>query len=211
MIASPGFQEPAQESTIDVERLKSWAVPFLRNLASLLILGLLGVWLFPAQLSWAGEQARTRPWRTLLTGLLVFTLGWIIAFLAFVLILVLALFFYWLSLPTLGFLAGTLGLTGLGLAVSIFWLSIAYFSKLIVALLFGTLLFKRFKPKYAQSRIWPLLAGVVLYALLASIPYLGWLLAVLATLAGLGALWMVSSPSGLQEGKTAPLLQPTGD
>jgi hypothetical protein len=205
------FKPPQQGSTIDVERLQSWAVPFIRNLASLLILGLLAVWLVPAQLSWAGEQARTSPWRALLNGLLVVFLGWIIALLVRAMILILALFFYWVSLPNLGFLVGTLGLTGLGLLLSIFWLSIVYFSKLIVAFLVGSLLIKRLKPGTLPRRIWPLLIGVTLYALLASIPYLGWLVATLTTFIGLGALWMVVRPPRLVEGVLAASLQPAGE
>jgi hypothetical protein len=175
----------------------------------LLILGLLVVWLVPAQLSDAVEQTRRKPWRALLTGLLVFVLGWVIAFLLFLLILALAIFLYWLSLPTLGFLAGMLGLMGLGLAVTVFWLSITYFSKIIIATLVGTLLFKRFIPKYAHSRVWPLLTGVILYALLASIPYLGWLIAVITTFFGLGALWMVSKPrAALSEDQSVAQPQP---
>jgi hypothetical protein len=205
------FQTPPQPgSPIDVPRLKAWAVAFLRTLASLLIIGWLAVWLVPAQLSWAGEQVRTGPGRALLTGLLVFVVGWFTALLALALILALAFFLYWVSLPTLGFLVGALGLMGLGLAVTVFWLSIAYFSKLIVAYLAGGLVFQRLLPKYAHSRIGALLAGVSLYALLASIPYLGWVISVVATLFGLGALWMVSKPRRLK-GSSAPVEPPEAE
>ena len=172
---------------------KSGRSPFLRNLVSLLILGLLIIWLAPAQLTMASEQTRLKPWRALLTGLLVFVLGWIVAVLIFVLVLALAFFFYWVSLPNLGFFTGAFGLMALGFALSIFWLSIAYFSKIVIAFLVGSLIFKRFIPQRSQVRIWPFLTGVFLYALLASIPYLGWLIAVVTTLFGLGAIWMLSN------------------
>jgi type IV secretory pathway VirB2 component (pilin) len=188
-----GLQSPRQAGAIDIARIQSWAGPMLRNLAALLILGLLVLWLLPAQLSFAGEQARIKPWRTLLTGLLVFVIGWFAALLALLLILALAFFLYWVSLPTLGFFVGALGLTSLGLVLSLFWLSIAYFSKIIIAFLCGSLLFKRFLPKYAHYRILPFLTGVILYALLASIPYLGWLIAVIVTFLGLGAIWTLST------------------
>jgi hypothetical protein len=188
-----GLQSSQQAGAIDVERLKSWAIPLLRNLVALLILGLLVLWLLPAQLSYAGEQVRIKPWQSLLTGLLVFVVGWFIALLALILILALAIFFYWVSLPNLGFLTGTLGLSVLGITLSIFWLSIAFFSKIIVAYLCGILFFKRFLPKYTQRRIWPFLLGVFVYALLASIPYLGWLIAVIVTFLGLGAIWKLSA------------------
>jgi cytoskeletal protein CcmA (bactofilin family) len=185
-------QSSARTNAIDVQKVQAWGVSLLRNLVALLLLGLLTVWLAPMQLSMASEQTRIRPWRSLLAGLLVFVLGWIVALLIFVLVLALALFFYWVSLPTLGFFTGTIGLMTLGVVLSIFWLSIAYFSKIVIAFLVGSLIFKRFLPKYAQTRIWPFLTGVVIYALLASIPYLGWLIAVVATLFGLGAIWLLS-------------------
>ena len=193
LIVDQSIQSPKQAMAIDVARLNSWAGPMLRNLVTLLILGLLVLWLLPAQLSYAGEQVRIKPWRTLLTGLLVFVIGWFAALLILILILALAFFFYWISLPTLGFFTGAMGLTSLGLVLSLFWLSIAYFSKIIVAFLCGSLLFKRFLPKYAHYRILPFLTGVILYALLASIPYLGWLIAVIVTFLGLGAIWTLSN------------------
>jgi hypothetical protein len=180
----------AQQQGIDTARLQAWVIPTLRNLAALLILGLLVVWLQPAQLSWAGEKLRASPWRSLGTGLLVFIVGWILVLLLTALIIVLAIFFYWVSLPNLGFLVGTLGLGSMGVGISIFWLSIMYFSKIVVATLVGKLLFRRFIPKYANNRILPFLVGVVIYVLLASIPYLGWLIMVIATLLGLGAIWI---------------------
>ena len=183
-------KSPRPSNAIDTEALKSWAVPMLRNLVGLLLLGLLVVWLVPVQLHLTSEQVRLRPWRALLYGLLVFVLGWLAALLAFALILVLAIFFYWASLPNLGFLTGAFGLMSLGLIITIFWLVIAYFSKIIVAYLVISVIFKRWIPSLAKNRVLPLVIGVVLYALLASIPYLGILIAVIATLIGLGGLWM---------------------
>lgn len=159
----------------------------------------------------ASEQTRIKPWRALLTGLLVFVVGWIVALLILVLILALAFFFYWVSLPTLGFFTGAIGLMTLGLAVSIFWLSIVFFSKIVIAYLVGSLIFKRFFPQYAQTRIWPFLTGVILYALLASIPYLGWLIAVITTLFGLGAIWMLSSTRKQTEDKSVAQVEAEGE
>jgi hypothetical protein len=209
--AGPEFRAPFQASTIDVERLRSWAVPFLRNLGALLILGLLAVWLAPMQLIASREQARQHPWRALGTGLVVFFFGWILVLLVFLLVLALAIFLLWISLPNLGFLTGTIGLSALGLAVSVFWLSIVFFSKLVVAAMIGSMLFKRFFPKYAQSRVWPFVVGAVIYALLASIPYLGWLIMVISTFLGLGALWMVAFQHSQPQDTSMPGLAPAGE
>jgi membrane associated rhomboid family serine protease len=96
-------------------------------------------------------------------------------------------------------------------AVSIFWLSIADFGKIVFAFLLGSLILKLFIPKYAQTRIWPFLAGVVLYALLAPIPHTDWLIAVVGTLFGLGAIWMLSRLGKQPEDHSEAELQPAGE
>ncbi|MEJ2710887.1 MAG: polymer-forming cytoskeletal protein [Anaerolineales bacterium] len=189
-----GQQTAQQAAQIDAERLQSWAADLLRNLIALLVLGLIGAWLVPAPINWAGEKIKQAPWRMALSGLTVYIVGWFIVFLIFLLIVGLAFFFYSVTLANMGFLLGTLGLTGLGLGVSVFWFSIAYVSKLIIAILVGRLLLQRLAPRYAQSNLWPTLLGIVLYALVASIPYLGWVVATIVTFFGLGALWAVSVP-----------------
>ena len=197
-----GQQQMAQQapSQIDVERLKTWGLTLLRNLVALLVIGLLGIWLVPTPVNWASEKVRQSPWRMALSGVTFFLGGWFVAILAFFLILALAIFFYTLSLPNLGFLLGALGLMGLGLGVSVFWLAIAYVSKLIVAILIGRLLLQWLAPRISQNNnLWSLLLGVILYALVASIPYLGWVIATVVTFIGLGALRMVSFPSTPQQ------------
>jgi hypothetical protein len=76
-------------------------------------------------------------------------------------------------------------------AVSIFLLSFDYFGKIVFAFLLGSFILKLFIPKYVRTRIWPFLAGVVLYALLAPLLHRGWLIAVVGILFGLDAIWMV--------------------
>jgi len=197
-----------QAGMIDVERLSAWAIPTLRSLAALLIVGFLLIWLLPEQLSYSVEQARKSFWRSLFTGLLVWVFGWILVILLTLLTLGLAIFFYWISLPNLAFLIGAFGLGSIGVAVSIFFISIVFVSKIIFATMLGKLFFTRFIPKHAGIRVWPFLTGVILYVLVASIPYLGFLVATFATLVGLGALWTVVSPRKLPKVETEVPVQP---
>lgn len=197
-----GQEQIAQQAPpqIDVERLKSWGLVLLRNLVALLVIGLFGTWLVPTPVNWASEKVRLAPWRMAFSGVTFFLGGWFVAVLAFFLILALAIFFYTVSLPNLGFLLGALGLMGLGLGVSVFWLAIAYVSKLIVAILIGRLLLQWLAPRISQNNnLWPLLLGVILYAMVASIPYLGWVVATVVTFIGLGALRVITFPSTLQQ------------
>ncbi|MEJ2262660.1 MAG: hypothetical protein P8X95_04400 [Anaerolineales bacterium] len=204
-----GVQQAGQPGAqIDAERLKTWGLALLRNLVALLGLGLLGIWLLPAPLNWASQKIKQAPWRMGLSGLTFFLVGWFAALVVFAIILMLAFFLFNISLPGLAILLGTLGLTGLGLGVSVFWLSIAYVSKLIVALLVGRLLLKALAPRYAEGNLWPLLLGVILYVVVASIPYLGWVVATLVTFFGLGALGVISFPrfSQPEEAESMPAL-----
>ncbi len=122
-------------------------------MAALLIVGLLAVWLIPAQLSWTSAQPRSKPWRSLLYGFLILLLGWFVALIALLLVLGLAFFLFWVSLPNLGFLVGSLGVLAIGLASVIYWLSIAYFSKVVIAFLLGRMIFSKSTSRYAQGRV----------------------------------------------------------
>lgn len=208
-ISSPARGLARQDAATSTEQWQDWGIALLRNMAALLIVGLLAVWLLPAQLIWSSEQPRTRPWRSLLTGFLILLLGWFVAIVALLLFLGLAFFLFWLSLPNLGFLVGSLGALAVGLASVVYWLSIAYFSKVIIAFLIGRLIVARVMPSYSQGRFLPLLVGVLLFALLASIPYLGWVVSVIATMFGLGALWLVTFPRRVMEqAEPVPAAQP---
>jgi uncharacterized membrane protein len=58
------------------------------------------------------------------------------------------------------------------------------------------LILRRLAPKANQYLILPLLLGLFLYVLLASIPYFGWVIAVLVNSIGLGAAWLAYREKG---------------
>ena len=98
-----------------------------------------------------------------------------------------------LGIISLGGLQNTIfgfGFSGLGLFSAAFWLMVNYGSKLLVASLIGSWLFRLLSKNYAGHVFWPLLAGVITYVILRSIPLLGFLFGILATLMGLGAAWL---------------------
>ena len=199
------MQPQWQATQITVQNVRNWFITFVRQLVILLLLGLLFAWLAPAPLISAGERIRTSPWQSVGWGLVVFIMGWFVALFVLILVILLAIFFYAITLQALAFLIGGFGITSLGMALSVFWLSFTYFSKVIVSFLIGKLILKLIRAKAAESKLWPLILGVVIYALLASIPYLGLVVAVLATFFGLGALWLVSRPSP-KTVETAPVI-----
>jgi len=183
-----------QGAAVNSAGLQTWSLQFLRNLIVFLLLGLLAAWLAPTAMNLASWNLQKSPWLALGYGLVVFVVGWFLALLLFIIFAALAVFFFWVTLPTLGFIVVGIGLLGLGLAITLFWFFIAFISKLVVAYLIGNIVLRRLMPKADIYRIWPMVLGVVLYVLLASIPYLGWVVAALVTFFGLGALWMSFRP-----------------
>ncbi len=168
-----------------------WIIDRLRDLVTLLILGGLGLWLLPEVFQQVAEKARNQPLPATGWGFVTVILGYLAAGLIAVLVVALGIFF---GLITLGGLAGTVfgvGLSGLGVVFAVFTLLVNYGSKAVIAFLGGKWLLEKLAPGSAGSRFLSLVLGVLIYVILRSIPFLGWLLAVFVTLIGMGAIWLI--------------------
>jgi hypothetical protein len=163
----------------------------LREFITLLVLGALAAWLIPALLSRWAAQAQAAPLPSLGWGLVTWIVGYVGAFLVALVVIAVAILF---GVVTLGGLAGTItgvGFSTLGLAFVIFSLLVGYGSKLVVSLLVGKWVLQRLAPAQAEHRFWPLLVGILIYAAVRLIPIVDWIVAIIVTLVGLGAIWMV--------------------
>lgn len=164
-------------------------VNMLRNLVTLLLLGGLAFWLLPELFHRTVEQATEQTLASTGAGLLALLGGYIGSVLAALLLLGVGLL---LSLITLGGLSRAvfgIGFSALALVVAVFTLLVSYGSKLVAACWIGGLLIKQIAPNAANPRLWALLSGVLIYVILSAVPFLGWLVAFIATLIGLGAVW----------------------
>ncbi len=175
---------------IDWPRLGNWAWARLRELLTLLIFGLLAIWLFPKQLNRSVDRLRTSPGKSTGVGLVVVIVGYISVILLALVVIGLFIFFLFIQFNGLGWVVFNVGLSVWGLILAIFNLFVSYISKLIVAFLIGKFILDSILPKAKKHNIWPLLLGVLLYVLIRSIPWLGWVFGVAATLMGLGAIWL---------------------
>lgn len=95
---------------------------------------------------------------------------------------------------TLGGLSRTvlgIGFSSLGLALAIFSLIVTYVSKILVSLWVGEWMMRRFAPQSADKIFLVLLVGILIYVFVRSIPILGWVVGLLATLVGVGAIYLV--------------------
>lgn len=172
------------------ERAANWTFDLFRRIATLAIFGLLLIWLAPAFLKGLSEKLQNQP---------VPSLGWgVVAYAAF--------FFALLLLVIVTIIGGILfGVLSLGsVTATIIWVSLlalfamilgfvlftSFGAQILVAWLGGKWILGRFNPALAEHKVWPLLLGVVLVALLVKLPLVGWIVGFLIMFFGLGALWL---------------------
>lgn len=70
-------------------------------------------------------------------------------------------------------------------------LIVFYLTKTVSAYALGFLPLKPLLQKETWYKILPLLLGLIAYVLLAGLPYIGWVIGILAIAFGLGATWLV--------------------
>lgn len=169
----------------------NWFAKILRNLITLLILGGLALWLIPAIFEQTVQQARSQPLPAAGYGLITILVGYLAALFIAAVIIAFGLFF---CVVTLGGLSRTIfgvGFSSLALVVTLFTLLVSYGSKVVVSYLGGRWILQRLAPQAGNPRLWALLIGVFIYVLLRAIPFLGWLIGLIATVIGIGAMWFV--------------------
>lgn len=167
-----------------------WLWLRFRELVTLLLLGALALWLAPALFTRVVDTVWAHPLPAAVWGFVASTMGYIGAAL---LIILLTLVIVGLSQLTLAGLAMSLfwvSFTGLGALLTAFTLLLAYGAKLVVIFPIGRWLLAQIAPEIAAMPVWPLLLGVLLFVLLHGIPYLGFVVGLIVTLIGLGAMWL---------------------
>ena len=172
----------------------AWTVDILRNWGVLFVLGLLILRLARKPLEDSGAPLRSRPWRTLGIGLLVLVITlnlFLVALLLIALIFALGLGLNALGLWQVSFALWALAYSCLAIALTLLWLFIMYGTKILVSYHFVSWFMDRFA---LQKTLWldtlALFVGTLLYALLRSVPYVGWGIGLLVIAAGMGSAWI---------------------
>ena len=179
-----------QTTPIDSAAVGTWFVERLRSFAPLFLIGLLLLWLFPRFFQGSTERLRAHPVSSFGIGLVVFFVGFGVAFLALALFSALGLFFAILNYWDLAMLVWGAGLGGLSVGLAVFSLAVGYLSKIIVAYLIGAILLNRVPTTVWGRRVWMLLLGLLLLVLLLAIPFLGWVVSMVTIMFGLGAIYL---------------------
>jgi hypothetical protein len=180
----------------------TWTFNLLRKAATLVIFGLLLGWLAPAFVNALMEKTQTKT---------AASLGWgFVAVAAFffailVVIVVMGVGGAFFGALTLGGITAFIvwgGVLVLFALILGFLFAAFYLTQVVVAQVVGKLIFTRVNPAMAEHKFVPLIVGVVILAALMALPFIGWLFSLLATLIGLGAIWMWGSEMR-QAGKAA--------
>ncbi len=161
----------------------------LRQLVGFLLFAII-TWKFGRKyISEASQFAVKKPLNALGVGFLstlVVTLGALVFFILITLVSVL------LGIFTLNHLSNSLFFLGLAviiLILTLFTILAMYVSKFVLAYWAGGLLLNTVKFGHKNKAVWSLISGILLFVLLSAIPVFGWILGVLVSLIGIGAIW----------------------
>lgn len=190
-LASPAPLDIPQQGVIDTIAMQRWLVLLVRDYISLLLVGLFALWLFPGHLKRWGEKVMKAPFSSLGLGLVVVVVGGIALALLWALILAVALGLGQIGFSGLGTAMGMLGFFAVSTAGAVLFVIVTFISKLVFAFQAGFLILKRYERTGFWFRLGVLALGLLIYVLLAAIPYIGWAVAIVVMLLGTGAVFLV--------------------
>lgn len=198
--------EPKNKAKVEFN-LAVWLLGKMDLLITLLVIAAVLDWQKPTLLPHLSQTLRRAPLPAFGWGLLVFVGGYVLAgFLGIVLLISGILF----AVITFGNLAGLIfgfGFSTLGMAFAFFLLLVSHVSKLVIAFWIGESLAQRLNLLWLQHpKVYGTL-GILIYVMIRAIPIFGLLLGIVATLMGLGTLWVTAR--GLRGGAAVPIATPT--
>jgi hypothetical protein len=175
---------------VSTDEVVEIGVNCLRGLVSFLLVGLLALWLKPKMFNGATAELRRRPLASAGYGALVFVNGFLLTLLLGAVIVGIGLGLRALTLTSLAWGFWGVAFSGLGLAFSLFVVSLVWLSKAIVAAVIGILILERAYPRALDYRASAMTLGLLIYLLICPIPVVGWVIALIVTVLGLGGMFL---------------------
>jgi cytoskeletal protein CcmA (bactofilin family) len=179
------------------ERILNWGLNALRASITLILIGLLLLWVFPSFMKGWSLKLQTATWPSLGWGLVAYAGFFFVLLLTIAVIILGGLLF---GVLTLGGVAGTIvsvGILSLFALILGFVLVTSFVAKIVFGQALGRWLLARANSPLTEHRFWPMVIGVILTVAVIAlfrfplIPgFLGGLLNVAVILFGLGALWL---------------------
>ena len=168
---------------------------------ALLIVGGLFLWLWPNMVERVSATVQARLIPSAGNGLLTFVAFWLLILAAILAVIIATIAGSLLTFGQLGGRIATLGGGTIYLSIVTFLFVVALVTKMVVAFLVGRTVLDRLSPQTMEGR-WgiaiALLVGVLIYELIRAIPLLGWLVGILVTIVGLGAIYLTIRPQKVE-------------
>ncbi|MBE0683803.1 MAG: polymer-forming cytoskeletal protein [Anaerolineales bacterium] len=189
-------KEPAADTNVQYkeptmgQKVAQWSFDLIRTIVTLILFGLLLGWLAPKFMKSVMGKLQTTPAASLGWGVVSYA-AFFFALLVILTVMILGGVIF--GMLTLGGVSGTiiwLGILAIFVLIVGFVLVTAFVTKIVVAWLSGKWILGRFNPALADHKVWPLVIGVVIVALLLALPYVGWIFGLFVMFLGLGALWL---------------------
>lgn len=181
-------------SRIQTDLILEWVIQRTEVFLTYLIVGLIFMLIFPTYFNHWTEKIRTSPLSVTGYGLLGFVIalnGFVIFLVLAAIILAIGLGLGYITLWRLAFYFWGISFSSLVLTVFVFALFVFYISKTIVGYLLGLLIVERLTENPKKYRILVFVMGLLIYVLLAAIPYFGWAVGIIAVILGLGSVFLV--------------------
>jgi len=190
-LAAPVAYSSLQKGIIDTIILQKWLISTAREFIGLLLIGLLALWLFPRHLRKWGGKIKQAPFTSLGLGLTAIIVGYVGMLLLWALLVAVALGIGRIGFSGIGTAIGLLASFGIGAAGAVFMVVVLYLSKVIFAFQAGFMILKKYDRASFWFRLGALALGLLIYVLLAAIPFIGWAVSVVVMLLGTGAVFLV--------------------
>jgi cytoskeletal protein CcmA (bactofilin family) len=186
-----GGLNSSQKQGVTTEAVVDWLLERLQVYITLLVLGGLVLWLIPIRMNYWSNTVKSKPGLSTGYGLLSLVIvanAMAIVILIAILILIVGLWLGAVTFWNLAFIFWGVAFSVLGLAFTLFIVFVFYISKAILAFLVGSFILNRLSERAAGYKLLVLALGLLIFVLLAGLPYVGWFISLLATVLGLGAI-----------------------
>lgn len=161
----------------------------LRQMVGLFLFAFIS-WKFGKRyISEASQIAINRPVNSMGVGFLSTLVVYLGALVAFILICLIAIVLGVFTLNQLSSLLFFIGIAVIILSLALFGILSMYVSKFVLAYWAGGFILNKVKLAGKNKEVWNLVTGIVLYIILSAIPVFGWIMGVLVSLIGIGAIW----------------------
>lgn len=137
----------------------------------------------------ASQIAISKPLNSLGVGFVSTLVVYLGALVAFILISLIAILLGVFTLNQLSSLIFFIGIAVIILTLAVFGILAIYVSKFVLAYWAGGLILNKIEFTGKNIDAWSLIAGLILYIILSAIPVFGWIMGVLVSLIGIGAIW----------------------